>query len=226
MPRREIKLVKCERWPFGAAEARKRQSATAPFVRTLDLGGGVTIELVRIPAGRFVMGSGDGEQDESPQSVVTITKPYWMARHEVTNRQYARFDPAHDSRFEHRSSWIFSEDYLGWPLNGPQQPVVRVSCEEATAFCEWLSRRTGLQVALPTEGEWEYACRAGSQTEWWYGDRETDFGKFANMADQTMRELAYEAWRPRPPDIVARDDRFNDGQLVTANVGSYAAHPW
>ena len=115
---------------------------------------------------------------------------------------------------------------MGWPLNRPRQPVVRVSCEQAMAFCRWLSERTGERVALPTEAQWEYACRAGSATSWNYGNAETDFSGHANMADQSLRRLAWEGWRPRSPDVVARDERFNDGQLVTAEVGAYAPNTW
>ena len=151
-----------------------------------------TMDFVKIPAGRFVMGDASGERDESPAHAVTIAKPFWIGHCEVTNQQYAQFDPEHDSRFEHRTSWIFSEEYLGWPLNGPQQPVVRVSWNEALAFCQWLSRRNWAPTSnLPTEAQWEYACRAGTSTALNFGSIDADFGRYANMADRTMRELAY-----------------------------------
>ncbi len=108
------------------------------------------MRLVRIPAGK-------GTKHAS------IDRPFWIGCFEVTNRQYARLVPEHDSRFEHRGSWIFSEEYLGWPLNAPDQPVVRISWDEATAYCRELSKRTGRQIRLPSEEEWEYACRAGAQ---------------------------------------------------------------
>ena len=213
-------------WPLDGQEARRRQRAAGPATLALDLGDGVQIQLARIPVGSFVMGDPDGWPDESPPTVVAMEKPFWMGRCEVTNRQFARFDPAHDSRFEHRTSWIFSEQYLGWPLNGPEQPVVRVSRNEALAFCEWLSEKTGMNVTLPTEAQWEYACRAGAGSPFWYGDLDTDFSACANMADYTIRDLAYEGWRPKPPDLVPRDTRFNDGSLVTADVGTYRPNPW
>ncbi len=225
--RLEARLISCEGWPWDAAEAaRRQQQLDGPVTRSLDLGDGVALELVRIPAGRFVMGDWQGELDEQPPREVIIERPFWIGRTEVTNRQFTRFDPNHDSRFEHRTSWIFSEDYLGWPLNRPEQPVVRVSWQRAMEFCRWLSERSGLQVTLPTESEWEYACRAGSATPFWYGDADTDFASFANLADRNIRDLAYEGWRPRSPDLVPRDDRFDDGHLVTADAGSYAANPW
>ena len=172
------------------------------------------------------MGDANGNPYEQPPCAVTIREGFWMSRCEVTNSQYALFDSAHDSRFEDRTSWIFSEEYLGWPVNGPQQPVVRVSWQRAMAFCDWLSQKTGRSFTLPTEAQLEYACRAGTETPFWYGDANTDFSPLANMADWTIRNLAYEGWRPKSPDLVPRDARFNDGKLVTADVGSYASNSW
>jgi formylglycine-generating enzyme required for sulfatase activity len=185
--------------------------------------------MVRIPAGAFVMGDatrGADAVDARPRSVVRVERGFWMSEFEVTNEQYARFDPSHDSRFEHRTSWIFSEEYLGWPLDGPKQPVVRVSWNEATRFAGWLSERVGARVALPTEAQWEYAARAGSDESMFYGDLDTDFSGYANMADVNIRDLAYWAWRPKPPDLTPRDDRFDDGALVTQNVGFYRSNAW
>jgi formylglycine-generating enzyme required for sulfatase activity len=221
-----VRQVTCEGWPFAANEARRRQAKDAPVTRTLDLGGGVTVELVRIPAGRVVLGDANGHDDERPRTIVTIGKPFWMGTCEVTNEQFARFDPSHDSRFEHRTSWIFSENYLGWPLNRPRQPVVRVSWNRAMAFCRWLSRTTNLNVTLPTEIQWEYACRAGTSSPFFYGDLDTDFSAFANMADASIRKLAYEGWRPKSPDLVPRNARYDDQALVTADVGSYQPNAW
>jgi formylglycine-generating enzyme required for sulfatase activity len=226
LPSPEVRLVSADGWPFDVDEARRRQGMSGLTQKTIDLGDGVTMRLVPIPAGRFVMGDPAGEADERQQRVVQIESPFWMGKCEVTNQQYAQFDPEHDSRFEHRTSWIFSENYLGWPLNQPEQPVVRISCDQATAFCEWLSARTGLDVQLPTEAQWEYACRAGTASPFSYGDLDADFSRHANLADYTIRELAYQGWRPRPPDIVPRDNRFNDGCLVATSVGSYQPNPW
>jgi formylglycine-generating enzyme required for sulfatase activity len=184
------------------------------------------LELVRIPAGSFVMGDAEGAQDENPQTIVSIDKPFWLGKLEVTNRQFAQFDPQHDSRFEHRSSWIFSEEYLGWPLNRPDQPVVRVSWQQALDFCRWLSQRTGMPFSLPTEAQWEYACRAGTATPLWYGGLDSDFSAVANVADDSLRNWAYQGWRPRSPDLYLRDARFDDGALVTTEVGHYSPNPW
>ena len=195
-------------------------------LRTLDLGHGIKMELIRIAAGSFVMGDAQGDADEQPPAPTVIAKPFWLGKLEVSNEQYAQFDPAHESRFEHRSSWIFSEAYLGWPLDRPRQPVIRVSWRQAMAFCQWLSAQTGTKVTLPTEAQWEYACRAGTDTPFFYGDLDSDFSKYANAADESIRDLARESWRPRPPDIVPRDARFNDHAVVTTDPGGYRPNAW
>jgi formylglycine-generating enzyme required for sulfatase activity len=202
------------------------EASAGSQTRTLDLGGGVTLELVRIPAGEFVMGDATGHLDEQPPAAVRIERPFWIGKFEVTNEQYARFDPAHDSRYEDKGSWMFNEWDLGWALNTPRQPVIRVSQKEALAFCRWLSEKTGHRVTLPTEAQWEYACRAGTATPLSYGDVDTDFSKHANLADWTIRDLVYDVRDQYPPDLVPRDARFNDGKLVTAAVGSYQPNPW
>ncbi|MDO8539949.1 MAG: SUMF1/EgtB/PvdO family nonheme iron enzyme [Opitutaceae bacterium] len=226
LPAAVRETARARNWPLPPAQARQVQLEVGPITRTVDLGGGVTIELVRIPAGQFVMGDPSGESDERPLAAVRIDRAFWMAKHEVTNEQYARFDPTHESRFEHRSSWIFSEEYLGWRLDGPRQPVIRVSWQKAMEFSRWLTRKIGEPVSLPTEAQWEYACRAGSGSPLHYGNLDADFSRFANLADVNMRRIADEGWRPKAPDLVPRDGRFDDGSLVTSEVGRYQPNAW
>jgi len=115
-PPPEVSVPQVAGWPFGEAEARRRQKAGGEKTqRVLQLGGGVTPDLVLVPAGKFVMGSPDGCDDERPLAVVEIKQPFWMGRCEVTNEQYRRFDPSHDSRFEHKGSWFFWDHHLDWP---------------------------------------------------------------------------------------------------------------
>jgi formylglycine-generating enzyme required for sulfatase activity len=222
--------VRCPGWPFDAAEARRRQAATRPGQRVVDLGRGVTLELVLIPPGEFVMGDLDGDADEQPRTRVKIERPFWMGKFEVTNQQYALFDPGHDSRLESGDFLHFSVEERGYPLNRPRQPVVRVSWHQAMAFCRWLSGRTGQTFALPTEAEWEYACRAGSATPFWYGGLETDFAPFANLADTSFKHVdTFDPWKlpsgaipPYKPAV----DRINDKHRVSATVGTYRPNPW
>ena len=218
-------------WPFDAAEARKRQAAAGPkTARTIDLGG-CTMELVLIPPGEFVMGDLGGDADERSLARVKIDRPYWMARTEVTNQQFRYFDPAHDSRFIDQH-W---KDHTlpGYPANGPEQPAIRLAWLQAMAFCEWLSRKTGESFSLPTEAQWEYACRAGSATPLFYGDLDADFSKFANMADLSLDKMAVKGVNPKPipnPGLyeafLPNDKRFNDGQMIVCDVGKYQPNPW
>jgi len=218
--------INCEGWPIDAAAAGRLQASAGEVRRSVDLGRGVKLDLMRIPAGQFVMGDADGHIDELPLARVRVAKSFWMGRVEVTNAQYRRFAPLHDSRFEHKGSWKFSERHLGWDLSGPDQPVVRVSAVEALAFCKWLSKKIGQSVTLPTEAQWEYACRAGSDRAMSYGGLDTDFAALANMADATIRRLAYDTDGRYTGDLVPRDARFDDRGLVTVDVGGYKPNAW
>lgn len=222
--------VSCPGWPFDANEAKHRQAADGERQRSIDLGDGVTLELVRIPAGEFVMGDGNGCADEQPLTVVGIQKAFWIGRFEITNEQFRLFDSTHDSRLEGGDYLQFSIEERGYPVNGTRQPVVRISWNRAVDFCRWLSRRTGQALELPTEAQWEYACRAGTATPLWYGDVDADFAACANLADASFKHVdtfapwslpsgAIYPWRPAV-------DTVDDGHRVSAPVGSYEPNPW
>ena len=119
-------------------------------------------QLVEIPAGSFWMGSnGWGyDYDEAPVHRVTLTESFRMSATEITNAQYEQFRPEH--RALRGSEFGLS--------TGDDEAVVCVSWEDATAYCRWLSEKTGRHFRLPTEAEWEYACRAGTYTLFYTGD--------------------------------------------------------
>ncbi len=197
-----------------------------PAVESVELGSGVTLELVRIEPGQFTQGADAGYPNERPAHVHTIASPFLMGRFEITNQQYACFDPAHDSGLETGEAYQFGDDERGFPLNRPEQPVVRVSWHRALAFCEWLSSTTGRRFSLPTEAQWEYACRAGSATPLWYGGLDDDFSRAANLSDATH----YSVYYPHSPNALPpwrpADTRFNDGWRVSAPVGTFDPNPW
>ena len=207
-------------WPFDAAAARAKQQALGAVTRTLDLGGGVTLSLARIPAGAFA--TADGRAAE-------IKRAFWISADEITNEQYARFDPAHDSFMERGEYMQFSVEERGYPLNTPTQPVCRVSFEAAEAFCRFASQQTGARVRLPSGDEWEWAARAGAATPLAYGGVDADFSKSANLADAVFRKMerlranmpgaAIPAWRPAATNC-------SDGFRVSAPVGTFAANAW
>ena len=133
----------------GAAETSEEPSFTNELGMT----------MVRVPAGSFQMGSVEGgDFDERPVHRVTITRAFYMATTEVTNKQYEHFDPEHRKL---RGKLGFSKK--------DDEAVVFISWQEAVAFCQWLSAKEGKPYRLPTEAEWEYACRAGSSTTYQTG---------------------------------------------------------
>jgi len=225
--------VECPGWPFDAAEARRRQqTAAGRWRRTIDLGGGVTMKMVLIPAGEFVMGSRGGGRDEHPPHRVMVQQPFWMGVCEVSNRQYARFDPHHDSRVE--STLSACHGVHGHPLNRSEQPVVRITWNEAMAFCRWLSKTSGQQFALPTEAQWEYAARAGTATPMYYGEVGADFSLFANMADTRLSRLARDWYILDKPirnptkydDWIPKERRFDDRAVLSVAPGRYRPNAW
>ncbi len=219
-------------WPFDEAAAKlRRRRAGGGTRKTLDLGGGVTMDLVRVPAGEFVMGSLEGARDEMPLSRVKIDRPFWMGVTEITNRQYRQFDPEHFNGYidQHHKDHTTP----GYPVSGPDMPAIRVSWRQAVAFCKWLSAKTGLKVSLPTEAQWEWACRAGAGSAMSYGGLDTDFGEYANLADYSIRLLAVSGVNPKPianpspyEDFLPKEGRFNDKARIMARVGGYKANAW
>ncbi|MBN2139216.1 MAG: SUMF1/EgtB/PvdO family nonheme iron enzyme [Sedimentisphaerales bacterium] len=208
-------------WPLSAEGARDRQGHAGPAKDlSFDLGEGVKLEMVLIPAGEFVMGSAEGYADEYPMSRVRIDKPFYMGKFEVTNSQYSLFDPTHRSGYI--SVYNKDQSRRGEAADGDLQPVIRVSWEESAAFCDWLSRKTGRKFVLPTEAEWEYACRAGSDTDMNYGGVAADFSRHANLADERTDSLTPHDSPKWIPSIKS----VNDGSIVTSNVGRYQANAW
>jgi formylglycine-generating enzyme required for sulfatase activity len=222
-------------WPFDSNEARRRQSASLQIEREVILTEGIKMTLMYIPSGKFIMGDAEGCSDERPLVKVDIEKPFWMGKFEVTNQQLAQFDPLHDSRWIKGPGQQYSDAQRGWRVNGANQPVVRISWQKAMAFCSWLSAKTGEEFALPTEAQWEYACRAGTDTRLWYGEPQADFSKLASVADGTLNK-ARSALRKKSlirttPALMtifrpAFSDKGNDGAIVSADVGRYMPNAW
>jgi formylglycine-generating enzyme required for sulfatase activity len=163
-----------------------------PPARGGEITNSIGMKLVLIPAGEFMMGSpvGEGDDDEDPQHRVRITRLFYLGATEVTRGQFRRFvDEAG-----------YQTD-IGWQNPGfertDEHPVDNVSWNDAVAFAAWLSRREGVTYRLPTEAEWEYACRAGTTTRYSFGD---------------------------DPKVLAAVG--NLGQPGTVPVGRYKANAW
>ena len=223
--------LKVEGWPFDPA------SKKAAPAKAITLGDGVEIALVSIPGGAFVMGSNEAKAPCDERNAVKVeVKPFLIGAREITNREFRRFDPKHDSRCESRHSYQFG--VTGYDVNGDDLPVVRVSWKKAVAFCEWLSGKTGRTVRLPTEAEWEWAARAGSDKPFWWGGVDDDFAAYANLADISLsdysgnpyvqdREKArygntenlFDNWVPQAHNV-------NDGAFLEEKSGKWKPNPW
>lgn len=153
-------------------------------------------EMVLIPAGTFVMGSPDSEsgryEREGPVREVVIPEPFAISVYEVTRGEYARFVRA--TNYLGGSSCLVNEGH-GWELHTgldwedpgfpqtPRHPAVCISWDDASAYVEWLTQRTGIDYRLPSAAEWEYAARAGTSTPWYWGDNVDMQCHYANGAD-------------------------------------------
>jgi len=153
-------------------------------------GSDLTIDMVAIPAGEFTMGSAANE-DEKPKHKVKINS-FWMAKLEITwdvyylylNREIDSEKNTNTNREIHTDIDAISgatvpyiDMSLGMGTKG--YPVANVTHLAASKFCEWLSSKTGYFYRLPTEAEWEYACRAGSETAYSFGDDISNLGEYA-----------------------------------------------
>ena len=216
--------------------AGKVTEAKSGFVNSIGM------KLIRIPAGQFEMGSLPGSSgtppgrgspviapiDEQPRHTVTISRPFYMGISEVTVGQFAAFvretgqitESARDGRggegWDQATKTLVQRPDFHWNSPGfPQtatHPVVLVSWNDASEFCQWLSGKENRTYRLPTEAEWEYACRAGTQTRYQHADIPHDLERFANVLDSgSARALAGQRFS------TSGDDAFS----FTAPVGSF-----
>jgi len=205
----EVKLkawaAVCAKWSVDPGSSSGRllwdEAKAAPYrvlSRIVPLEGGVELELVEIVAGTFSMGSEDGDDDEKPVHVVAISRPFWIGKYEITQAQYRAVTGAAPSHFR-----------------GENRPVENVTWQDADGFCTQLSERErkagrlpqGLVFRLPTEAEWEYACRAGSTTPFSFGER----------LDATMANYDTSQGAGRNGPTPVRE---------TLPVGSFRANAW
>ena len=181
-------------WIVVVGGAGLLQAAVAPdaAVFTNSLG----MKMVRVEAGRFLMGSTAEEWDERPAHEAVISQPFRLGATEVTNAQYEQFDPRHK---EFRGKLGYSRE--------DDEAVIFVSWEDAAAFCRWLSEKEGRPYHLPTEAQWEYACRAGTDTPYWTGKE----------LPSHFQKNPQNSWFPS-----AR----SKGEVVPLPVGKTPPNPW
>jgi sulfatase modifying factor 1 len=205
----------------------------------------IGMKLTLIGAGEFMMGSDatdptadadefvDNAAGRKEKHRVRITQPFYMAIHEVTRGQFRRFvdvagyqteaekDGNGGYGWNEQTKSFEKNPRYTWRNAGFDQtddhPVVNVSWNDALAFIAWLSRKEGKTYRLPTEAEWEYACRAGTTTRFSFGDDPVALAAVGNVADRTAKEK-YPDWTWA---ITARD-----GYVYTAPVGRFRPNAW
>jgi formylglycine-generating enzyme required for sulfatase activity len=172
--------------------------------------------------------AGDFEE-EHPQHRVRITKPFYLGAYHVTRGQFRQFvaDAGYKTDAEigkPPGAWGWDPDKKDFDFNAKyswrnvgfeqsdEHPVVNVSWNDAMAFCRWLSFKEGKTYRLPTEAEWEYACRAGTTTRYYSGDDPETLAKVGNVADAT--------YRAKFPDE-KHSIKASDGYVFTAPVGKF-----
>ncbi len=167
----------------------------------------IGMKFVRIDPGNFMMGQNEGgDFDEQPIHKVDITLPFQMATTQVTNAQYEQFDPNHS---EYRGRRGFSRE--------DDEAVVFVSWRDAVQFCQWLSEKEGKPYRLPTEAEWEYACRVGTTTA--YNTGET--------LPEAYHRHQQQEWQPVPVSLHVGSTPPNEWGLhdMHGNVEEWC-HDW
>src|SRR5262249_15725267 len=190
------------------------------------------MKLVLVPAGKFLMGSPKDEQDrldDEEQHEVEITQRFYLGKHEVTVGQFKAFVKDANYRTEAEKDgksgracagkeFVQKPEFTWKSIHFAQaddHPVVVVSWNDAVAFCAWLSKKEGKTYRLPTEAEWEYACRAGTKSRFNTGDKEDDLKVAGNIADAALKAKWAEVfWAVR----------WDDGFPFTAPVGKYQAN--
>jgi len=191
---------------------------------------GIGMELIFVPPGEFLMGSPEGEpqRDADERSHrVKLTRGFYLGKYEVTRGEFARFVAETGFRTEAEQGGLALGMVPGeaYPLSGRQyswknpgfeqterHPAVEIARPDADAFCQWPSQREQKTYRLPTEAEWEYACRAGSSTAFAFGDDPAGLTLIANIVDATAR-AAFSEWNHARPE--------RDGFVFTAPVGSF-----
>ncbi|MBL7188456.1 MAG: SUMF1/EgtB/PvdO family nonheme iron enzyme [Phycisphaerae bacterium] len=229
------KQVEALQYALGALRIRPKDSAMLILKKqieskldktlTLNLGGGETMRMVLIPSGKFVMGNPENEivstvqgyiGKEAPKHDVTITRPFYMGISEVTRGQFAAFVTASG----YTRAEVAGDDGLTWRDKshgqGSAHPVAHVAWRDAMSFCNWLGGGVCRIVRLPTEAEWEYACRAGNKGRYHFSSSdEAEFRKYGNGADRSCKDF-----------FVSRDNAYEDGNAWSAKVCSYAPNGW
>ena len=225
--------------PKNPSSSPSHQVSQSPQIRTEILPGNIKLEMVKIPTGSFLMGSVDNDEsayrNEKPQHPVNLQE-FYLGKYPITQEQYQAIMGNNPSYFE----------------NNPKNPVENISWNDAQSFCQNLSEKTGKKYRLPSEAEWEYACRAGTQTRYYFGDDVTQLGEYAwyyghsdskthpvgekkpnnwGLYDMygNVREWCEEGWHKNyeeaPKDGTAWNDNHSQTNCRVVRGGSWNGYP-
>jgi formylglycine-generating enzyme required for sulfatase activity len=206
--------------PFTRNRAQNARSAWARYRQIAEeRRNSLGMDLLLIPPGQFAMGSYETPDDlkrafpetqiaiyirERPVHPVTITRPFFLGRYEVTKGQFKKFVDATNYKTsaeqDGKGGWGYSGDarkplqhrpnfnWRNWGVDQKDEsPVVNISWIDASRFCGWLSHKEGKRYHLPTEAEWEYACRAGTTTRYYNGNDPEALTRIANVRDAALK---------------------------------------
>ncbi|MDA7630371.1 SUMF1/EgtB/PvdO family nonheme iron enzyme, partial [bacterium] len=198
--------------PVAFGQAGNSGGDTLSKELSLDLGKGVSMKLVHIPAGKFKMGNHDtpaetikkvgGEEehvsDEYPAHEVTISKPFYMGIYELTQAQWKAVMGTEPWLTKSALAIAGAQPR---PEGFDDYPAVWMNSYDAIEFCRKLSKKTGMSVTLPTEAQWEYACRAGSTTTFSFGDdlsKLIDYGWYGGLGAGQKEDYAHRVGQLKP----------------------------
>jgi len=218
------------RAPGGTVQREVFLSSFAKFAAELGLDrefelNSLQMKMLAIRGGSFNMGTSPTDalfqNDEGPQRTRRV-QPFYMSDTEVTVGQFQQFvdETGHRGlsgyQFDAKNKQFVQNRAFDWRNPGFEQtdnhPVVNISRNDAIAFCKWLSDKDGVTYRLPTETEWEYACRAGAQSRYSFGDKPEELAGRGNVADKSLQQkLGY-------------GDPWSDGHAFTAEVRSFPAN--
>lgn len=231
LPMSNKKAPKVKNWPFSQEVAQEMVAGREP--RIVELGNGEKLKFVYIPAGSYVAG-GSGKGQTKGLHKVKIKKGFWMSETEITNAQMQTLIPEHDSRYVGQ----FWKDHTlpGYDVKAPNFAASKVSYLSAERYAQLLSAKSGFNVRLPSEEQWEWAARAGSSDDFWFGDVNTDFTPYDNLADVQLTKMAVSGIDPKPmsknsvwyrfQNYVPKDETVDDGNMLVSYVAQYKANPW
>jgi formylglycine-generating enzyme required for sulfatase activity len=213
-------------------EVARARPYEAPRQTGREITGKDGAPMVLVPAGEFMMGSTEGDADEKPVHRVSLDA-FYLDKYEVTNKLFQKFvqETGYQTTAEKEGkAWAYVQDDTWTEVSGAnwrkpeggetvfvsnrdEHPVVSMSWYDAEAYCRWAGKR------LPTEAEFEYAVRAGTQTTYWWGNGNPGSRRVANIADMTNKQR----FPGRPWPIM---DGYDDGYGRTAPVGSFEPNPF